>query len=287
MINTLFLNQINKYSHKNINQIKNAMKEVLQEIILCGLGKTNFFKSAVFYGGTSLRIFRKLPRFSEDLDFTLTDNSNIDFDDYILYAKKELESMNIECDIYKKEKKVNTTVLSRYFRFNLKKLFDVTYNEYSNQIISNEILSIKVELECNYFNGGLTEIKLLTYPSFSQIRTFNYETLFASKVIAILNRKWKSRIKGRDFYDYLFYISNKIKINLIYLENGLKLFGYLEKDEKLTIDRLKKELIARFESINFNEALKDVLPFIGNSDPFIDSFNKDTFLLTVDLIEVM
>ena len=73
MINNIFLKQIEKYNPNNIEGIKNSMKEVLQDIILSGLGKSDFFKKAVFYGGTSLRIFRNLPRFSEDLDFTLID----------------------------------------------------------------------------------------------------------------------------------------------------------------------------------------------------------------------
>ena len=285
MINTIFLNQIKKYNPLNINQIKNVMKEVLQDIILSGLGKTDFFKSAVFYGGTSLRIFRGLPRFSEDLDFTLIENKEIDFDYYLNAAKKELESLNITSDIYSKDKKIDTTVVSSYFRFNLKYLFDMTYPEYSSQIINNELLSIKVELETDSFEGGKTEMKVLTYPTFVQIKTFNLETLFASKLMAVLNRKWKTRIKGRDFYDYLFYVSNNTKVNLKFLENGLKKFGYLNDNEKISVEWLKAELKERFETINFNEALKDVMPFINNDDRYVSGFNKDIFIGTIDLIE--
>lgn len=285
MINNIFLNQIKKYKPLNINQIKNAMKEVLQDIILSGLAKTDFFKYAVFYGGTSLRIFRGLPRFSEDLDFTLIEQKEIDFDDYLNTSKKELESLNINFDIYFKDKKIDTTVVSRYFRFNLKYLFDISYPEYSNQIINNELLSIKVELETDTFAGGKTEMKVLTYPTFVQIKTFNLETLFASKLIAVLNRKWKNRIKGRDFYDYLFYVSNKIKVNLTFLENGLRKFGYLNDNDKISVEWLKNELKERFENVNFKEALNDVLPFINDNDRYISGFNKDIFIGTIDLIE--
>lgn len=285
MINTIFLNQIKKYNPLNINQIKNVMKEVLQDIILSGLGKTDFFKSAVFYGGTSLRIFRGLPRFSEDLDFILIEKKEIDFDYYLNNAKKELESLNIKSDIYSKDKKIDATIVSSYFRFNLKYLFDMTYPEYSSQIINNELLSINVELETDSFGGGKTEMKVLTYPTFVQIKTFNLETLFASKLMAVLNRKWKTRIKGRDFYDYLFYVSNNIKVNLKFLENGLKKFGYLNDNEKISVEWLKAELKERFETINFNEALKDVVPFINNDDRYVSGFNKDIFIGTIDLIE--
>lgn len=286
MNNNIFYEQLKKYNPSNIEEIKNAMKEVLQNIILCGLAKSDFFKYAVFYGGTSLRILRNLPRFSEDLDFTLIDSKdNFNFNDYLIYAKNEINSLMIECDIYEKEKNILSSVTSAFFRFNLKKLFEISYNEYSNKIINNELLSIKVEIEKNYFDGGDFEYKLLTYPSFCQIRTFNIETMFASKLIAVLNRKWKLRIKGRDFYDYLFYVSNKIKINMKFLENGLKKFSFLNEDEILTLDLLKIKLKDRFENVDFNEARKDVLPFIKNDDRFINAFNKEIFISSLDLLE--
>lgn len=287
MINQIILNQIEKFNPTNIDEIKNSMKEVLQNIILTGLGKTDFFNNAVFYGGTSLRIFRNLSRFSEDLDFTLTSSvSDFDFDKYLLLAKKELDALMIESDIYGKEKKnVVTTVESKHFRFNLKKLFEVTYPDYANQIISNETLTIKVEIEKACFDGGNTEIKILRYPSFAQVRTYDFETLFASKLLAILNRSWKTRVKGRDYYDYLFYISNDIYVNLNFLENGLKKFGYMEENEVLTIDRLKKDLKSKFESIDFEQAKLDVIPFIKKNDSFISAFNKDVFIGTLEYLK--
>lgn len=286
MLNNVFLEQIKRFDPKNIIEIKNAMKEVLQDIILVGLAKTDFFKYAAFYGGTSLRIFRALPRFSEDLDFTLvTKNTNIDFEYYLTRAKKELDSMMIDSELYTKDKKQNTTVQSYFYKFNLIKLFEISYPDYCNKITNGELLSIKVELETDVFEGGITERKLLMYPSFAVVTTFTMETLFASKLLAVLNRKWKTRVKGRDFYDYLFYISNKTKVNLSFLENGLKEFGYLEKNERLTLNRLKEELMLRFNSIDYDECKKDILPFISNRDSFKEAFNKDIFIATVDELE--
>ncbi|MBQ7276508.1 MAG: nucleotidyl transferase AbiEii/AbiGii toxin family protein [Bacilli bacterium] len=285
MINTLFFDEVKRLNPRNINEIKNAMKETLQKVILSGFGKTDFFKYAVFYGGTSLRIFRDLTRFSDGLDFMLIKEiSGFDFDKYISLAKIELDSLLIDYNIYNKDKNVDSTVLSRYFRFNMKHLFEISYKEYANQIINNEVLSIKVEIETKCFSGGETEFKLLTYPSLSQIRIFKIETLFASKLIAVLNRGWKNRIKGRDFYDYLFYIYKGAKINKDFLISGLKRFGYLEKDE-LTIIELKELLFDRFNSIDFEEAKKDIIPFIFGNDILFNSFNKDIFISSIDLIE--
>ena len=161
----------------------------------------------------------------------------------------------------------------------------MSYPELSDKIISNESLNIKIEIEKNFFPGGITEMKLLTYPSLVQVRTFNMETLFASKLIAVLNRKWKTRVKGRDFYDYLFYISESVSVNMTFLENGLRKFGYLDDNEKYDINKLKIDLKNRFEEIDFNNAINDVKPFISNDDRIIQSFNKDIFIASIDLIK--
>lgn len=285
MINNIFYEQIKKYNPNNLVEIKNAMKEVLQDIILSGLGKSNFFKNAVFYGGTSLRIFRGLSRFSEDLDFTMiNEEDSFDFDYCLNFAKKELESMMIECDIYVKEKSIVSSVVSRFFKFDLKKLFEMSYVEYKDQIINGEILSIKVEVEKRCFQGGEVELKLLSYPSFVQIKTFSIETLFASKLLAILNRKWKSRVKGRDYYDYLFYIQNKVKVNIVYLCNGLREFGYISNTENYSIEMLKKDLKERFEEIDYESIKRDVAPFVSKNDQLIEAMNKAVFLNSIDYI---
>ena len=286
MINTLFFEQLKKYKPSDINQIKNAMKEVLQDIILSGLAKSEFFQHAAFYGGTSLRIFRGLPRFSEDLDFTLIEKvSNFVFDEYLVFVRKELEILRVNFEINTKEKSASTSVVSSFVIFNLKELFEISFKEYADKIIKNEVLSIKVEVETNYLEGGQTENKLLTYPSFVQIRTFTMDTLFASKLLAVLGRKWKTRSKGRDFYDYLFYLSCNTSINLVFLENGLKKSGLLNDGEELTIARLKEELIKKFNSVDFQECVKDVYPFVKNEDPYISAFTKEIFVSTVDLIK--
>lgn len=285
MINNILCEQVSRYGNSSLNVIKNSLKEVLQEIALCGLAKSGFFKIAAFYGGTSLRIFRDLSRFSEDLDFTLIKNiDNFDFDYYLSFVKKEFDSMDINCDIYSKQKNVDTTVESRYIRFSLKELIHDNYPEFEDKIINNELLTIKIEVKKTIIDGGKTEIKLLTYPSFAQVQTFTIETLFASKLIAILNRNWKNRIKGRDYYDYLFYIHNNVKVNMTFLKNGLKMFNYIN-DESYNISDLKADLKNKFETIDFDVALKDVLPFVNSNDLFIQSFNKEIFVASTDLIK--
>ena len=286
MINSELLSRLQRFNPSNIEQIENALREALQEIILCGIAKSDFFNYAAFYGGTSLRIFRNLPRFSEDLDFILIkEKEDFDFDYYLSFAKKELDRLLIVCDIYSKEKKIKTNVISRNIKFSLKQLIEYTYPEYQNIINHNQMLAIKVEIEKEIINGGIVETKLLTYPSFAQIKTFDINTLFSSKLLAILFRNWKTRNKGRDFYDYLFYLFIKAKVNLTFIENGLKKNGYINSEDSITLDRLKEELKNRFENIDFSSIKNDIKPFISNNDKFINSFDKEIFIDTLDLLE--
>ncbi|MCQ2802249.1 MAG: nucleotidyl transferase AbiEii/AbiGii toxin family protein [Bacilli bacterium] len=286
MINYSFLSLIKEYEPITLEDIKNSMKEVIQRIILCGLAKDDFFRNAVFYGGTSLRIFRGLPRFSEDLDFLMTNcSTEFDFKKYLLQAKETLSSFGLECELSSKQKKQETSVESYFFNFNLKMLVEITYPKFTRKIISNEILSVKVEIGKNGIFEGNFENLLLFKPNLCFVKTFDMETLFASKLIAILNRKWDSRLKGRDFYDYLFYLSKDTKVNLSFLNNGLRKFGYLDSNEQFSLDTLKKVLIDKFNEVNFDECKKDVLRFIKNNDSIISGFNKETFMVSVNMIK--
>ena len=99
-MNNTLKQMIEKYNPKNINEEESAIKEILQEIVLCGLSRSNFFNKAAFYGGTALRIFYGLNRFSEDLDFALLEpNPNFDLTEYFSYIKNELLSYGLKLDI--------------------------------------------------------------------------------------------------------------------------------------------------------------------------------------------
>lgn len=284
MINQLLKQQVDKFNPNSLQDIKNALKECLQQIILCELSKTDFFNYACFYGGTSLRICHKLNRFSEDLDFTIFKENDKELIEYLITIENNIRSYGLSFVIKSKPKSIETSVESHYIQFNLKKLLDETFPIFSDKVNINELISIKVELEHSIINGSNTELKLLTYPTFSQIRIFKLDTLFASKLIALLNRKWKTRVKGRDYYDYLFYIEKDVGINLNFLKNGLIKFKFLNPDENFNIDILKNLLINLFNTVDFGNIKNDVLPFIKNDDKYLPSLNKDIFLSTITLL---
>ena len=162
MINASLLNQINKYNPNTIIDIKNTMKEVLQDIILSGLAKSDFFKKAVFYGGTSLRIFRGLPRFSEDLDFALLDkNTNFQLEKYFTVIEEEIKAYGLNLKVFTKQKKA-TNIKSAFLKGNTLEHVLLFFSE-NNHLTNNKILKdikIKFEVDVNAPSGATYDFKL-------------------------------------------------------------------------------------------------------------------------------
>jgi len=97
---TIIQQMINKYNPKTIEDKKNAIKEVLQEVVLAGLYKTDFFTYAAFYGGTALRIFYGMDRFSEDLDFSLlVSDENFDISNYLNPVREIIYSLGLHFEV--------------------------------------------------------------------------------------------------------------------------------------------------------------------------------------------
>lgn len=288
MINNVLHSSIEKHNPTNILELKNAIKEVMQNIILCGLARGGFFNDVVFYGGTSLRIFHSLPRFSEDLDFVLCKNDkDFNLSPFLNYALDELKSYMIEATYLIKDKTTVTSVESASIKINLAQILSMTYAEYKDKINKSEQINIKVDVETNFIDGGKMEIKLISSPSFAQIRIYDLSTLFSSKLMAILNRNWKNRVKGRDYYDYLFYISNNIKINMDYIKRGLYQSKIIESIDDFTLNDLRTLLKNRFEKVNFDDVKSDIMPFILANDRYMASLDKDIFYSTLDILKIV
>lgn len=257
-----------KYSPKTVEDKKNAIKEVIQEIVLCGLSRSSFFNDAAFYGGTALRIFYDLDRFSEDLDFTLlVGNTDFNFNKYISFVQNEVESLGLKFKIEEKVKLNNTNIKSAFLKGNTKQQFLIFYpGEFQDASIlhADERIKVKFDIDTNPPKFASTEIKyrLLPYPY--QVRVYDLPTLFAGKIDAVLSRNWKNRIKGRDFYDYIYFLSMNVPVNLKHLKSRLVQSNYIEGDYDLTKDSLIRMLKVRFEEIDFNQAKNDVTPFISD-----------------------
>ena len=275
------LNQmLSKYNINNLEDKKNAIKEIVQEIVLCGLSRGGFFKNAAFYGGTALRIFYGLDRFSEDLDFSLiTQNLDFDLTEYFTYIENETKSLGLNFIAIEKEKNIDSNIKSAFLKENTKEHI-LTFYEMTNdlnKINKEEIIKIKFEVDVNPLIGATYESKFGLLPAPYQVKLYDMPSLFAGKIHACLCRNWKTRVKGRDFYDYVFFLSMGSKVNLVNLKARLVQSKFIDEDYNLTIENLKQLLNERFNNINFEEAKKDVFPFIKDKSK-LDLWSKEFFI---------
>ena len=271
---------LSKYQINNIEDKKNAIKEIVQEIVLCGLSRGGFFKEAAFYGGTALRIFYGLDRFSEDLDFSLiTQNPDFDLTKYFPYIENETKSLGLNFNVTEKIKSVDSNIKSAFLKGNTKEHILSFYedSEDSKFINKEEAIRIKFEVDINPPTGATYETKFGLLPSPYQVRLYDLQSLFAGKIHACLCRNWKSRVKGRDFYDYIFFLSIGAKVNLENLKAKLVQSKFINENYDLTIDNLKALLNERFENLDIEQAKQDVLPFIKDKTK-LDLWSKEFFI---------
>lgn len=271
---------LSKYQIKNIEDKKNAIKEIVQEVVLCGLSRGGFFKEAAFYGGTALRIFYGLDRFSEDLDFSLvSQNLNFDLTKYFSYIENETKSLGLNFSVTEKEKMIDSNIKSAFLKGNTKEHI-LTFYEQSNEanfINKEEVIKIKFEVDVNPPSDATYETKFGLLPSPYQVRLYDMSSLFAGKIHACLCRNWKTRVKGRDFYDYVFFLSMGAKVNLKNLKSKLVQSNYISEDYNLTIENLKIILNERFSNVDFAQAKEDVLPFVRDKSK-LELWSKDFFI---------
>ncbi len=270
---------IAKYNPKTPQDFENALKEVIQEITLAGLARGNFFDKAAFYGGTALRIFYGLPRFSEDLDFTLLSNQpGFALRPFFKSVEETLNSFGFDVSIEeasKKESDIESTFLKANTKIHFLKID--AGKKFANKIQDNKRITVKFEVDTTPPTGFETEVKVLTPPITASVKVLKPSYLFAGKMHAILFRKWKTRIKGRDFYDLLWYLGQGFPLNLNYLENKMRDGKAWTKPDKMTRDDLMKILEARISSINFESAATDVTAFIKDPNE-IAGWNTELFL---------
>lgn len=287
-MNNVIQMMIDRYQPRNNEERKNALKEIIQQIALAGLSHGDFFSVAGFYGGTCLRLFYGLDRFSEDLDFALIKKpSSFNLEFYFPALKKEFASFGIGVEIEQKVKVEQTDIQSAFIKSNALTLLLSFFpnSEEVKKIVFNDKLKIKFEIDVNNPAGFTTRAEYQLLPSPYEIRIFDEASLFSGKITAILCREYKRHVKGRDFYDYLFLLSKGSKINLSYLENKLKATGgKIRQDEQLTLEKVKQLLKDKFEHVDYEAAKEDVANFIKNKQS-LSLWKKDFFLSTIDRLQ--
>ena len=278
-MNSLLEQMLKRYPNTTLLDKRNSRKEIMQEIVLCGLSRAGFFNHVAFYGGTALRIFYNLDRFSEDLDFSLRSKDiNFDLQQFFPALLKEAYSFGVNVSIREKEKSADSFIKSAFLKGNTKEHLLYFYGEdkiFSN-IMDNENIKIKLELDVNPPEFATFEQKYQLLPVPYAITLYDEPSLFAGKLHAVICRKWGNRIKGRDLYDYIFYLARGTAANKKHLLARLAESGVVEANKDYPENTIKELLCTRFENIDFEQAKADVLPFIR--DPAqLNLWSKDFF----------
>ncbi|MBR6223800.1 MAG: nucleotidyl transferase AbiEii/AbiGii toxin family protein [Lachnospiraceae bacterium] len=283
-MNSIIEQMLSQHVSVTPNDRKNSIKEVVQDIVLCGLARAGFFQKAAFYGGTALRIFYGLDRFSEDLDFSLMSiDHNFKLDEYLPVVEKELNSYGFRFKAETKRKSKESDVLSAFVKGNTKEHILLCYadEQLANTIVGSEMIKVKFEVDTTPppYAGYERKFRLLPIPY--EINLYDMPSLFAGKVHAVICRAWKNRIKGRDLYDYVFYLSHQTPINLKHLNARLVDSDFEDVSLNTSLDEVKSILYRRFEMIDYSQAKNDVLPFIHNPAS-LDVWSKDFFCAITD-----
>lgn len=269
---------IAEYEPKNTEDVLAALREIMQEVALAGLSRTDFFDKAAFYEGTALRIFYGLDRFSEDLDFSLL-QSDPDFslEPYFNAILTEFESIGMKVSIREKEKKEQTNINSAFLKSETewKELILEGIVKQAGIKTTNRTIKIKIEVDRKPPLGFTTEMKLLTRPFSFYVKCFDKPSLFAGKMHALLFRKWKNRVKGRDWYDLEWYIKKGIPLDVHHFTARAKDTGDWTK-ETLAPDDVLYLLREKCKAVAFEHVKEDVLPFIKD-DKVLEIWSEQYF----------
>lgn len=275
MGSAIFDQMLSRYVIQTEDDRTNALHEVMQQVALAGLYRAGFFNKAAFYGGTCLRIFHRLPRFSEDLDFSLLQpESHFALEDYFEAVVGEFKALGRDVVISKKEKQRQSQVESAFLK-------DTT-EIYNVRFQTTPSVKIKIEVDTKPPRGFSTEPKLLLLPFSFMVQCYTLPDLFAGKMHALLFRSWKKRVKGRDWYDYEWYVRNNIKLGFGHFQQRAEqTHGFTEKN--LTPDIFKELLKEKISETDINLVKNDVRPFIKNQSE-IEIWSTEYFLQLVDFI---
>lgn len=283
-MNSIIEQMLQQHETETLTDKKNGIKEVVQEIVLCGLSRAGFFKEAAFYGGTALRIFHGLDRFSEDLDFSLmAPNPGFDLPRYLPALERELAAYGFNFKVEDRAKAIDSDIRSAFLKGNTREHMLVFYADerLARSFSGNDTIKIKFEVDTTPPAYATFERKYRLLPIPYEVNLYDMPSLFAGKLHAVICRAWKSRIKGRDLYDYVFYLSQGTPINLRHLNARLVDSGFDGAREDMTLGEIKDILHRRFESIDYTQARQDVLPFIKNPSA-VEIWKKDFFTAITD-----
>jgi predicted nucleotidyltransferase component of viral defense system len=268
-----------RYETQTVDEAVRALREILQEIALLGLWRAKFFEHAAFYGGTALRILYGLDRFSEDLDFTLLEpKADFDLGRFTDSLQQEVMAFGFDVQVTLKQKSIQTAVQSAFLKGNTRnQLITIeTPSDTISGIHRDQIIKIKIEVDTDPPLGFATGTQYLLQPIQFPVKVCDLPDLFAGKMHAVLFRRWKNRVKGRDWYDFVWFITNHPKLHMSYLEKRMRQTGDWQESASLTPQDFAKILASTIDNLDVEKARKEVLPFLRNKDT-VALWSRDFF----------
>ena len=272
---TLYEQMLAEYGDVTGTKNPHAEQEVCQKIVLAGLSRGGFFKYAAFYGGTCLRLFHGLRRFSEDMDFTLTvKRDDIHLENYFTAILEEFSLTGHKVEIEKKDKKLFGRVESAFLKEN-SEVYNIKFQ-------TRRMVKIKIEMDVDPPLGFTTENKLLLRPYSFTTRCVSLPDLYAGKMHALLYRAWQKRVKGRDWYDFEWYVRNNTPLNLGHLQARIKEFN----GDDITEESFREMLHNKIACTDINLVKQDVEHFVDDPRE-LEIWSTDYFLQLADSIRLV
>jgi predicted nucleotidyltransferase component of viral defense system len=272
---SVFDQMMSRFEINSENDRRNAIHEVMQEIALAGLYRSGFFEKAAFYGGTCLRIFHSMPRFSQDMDFSLvTKAGSFDLKDYFPAIVAEFKALGRDVVITRKEKSITGNIESAFLKDNTE-IYDLSFQ-------TERAIKVKIEVDTDPPLEFQTEQKLLLQPFSFMTRCFVLPDMFAGKMHALLFRNWKLRVKGRDWYDFEWYVRHQVPLDFNHLQVRTRQFNGINMSREDFIDKLKN----RLASAEIEMVKRDVTPFIMDMKE-LDIWSNDYFLQLAGMVKYL
>lgn len=226
----------------------NYVREYLQILILKIMYERGMFRNLAFVGGTALRILYGLKRFSEDIDLSLINKRNYNFNKFISNVLYDLKHLALELDIKLERRKIVQGAMIKF-----KKILPIL----NLSSIKEQKLSVKIEIDTNPPKGWNTELSLVNKNHVFTVTHFDIPSLYATKLHCCFFRKY---VKGRDFYDLVWYLGKRILPNFVLLNNAIKQTE--KKSLGINQENFKNFLVNKLALIDFKKVKKDVERFL-------------------------
>lgn len=288
-MNDAIAQMLKRYDCRTSDEYVNALRDILQQLALLGLWRAKFFEHAAFYGGTALHILYGLDRYSEDLDFSLLKPApGFSLGAYGAALRREISSFGLEVSFEPRGRNPASAIESAFLKAGtLRQLIVIKAGSaLTRRMHADEALKIKLEVDTDPPGGFETGSKTVLLPTPFAVRAYSLPDLFAGKMHALLFRKWKNRVKGRDWYDLVWYLGRHPALRLAHLEARMRQSGNWTGAAPLSRAVLMDHLRAAVGRLNVDQARQEAERFVRDRSS-LELWSREFFLEIADRIETV